>query len=69
MSTHEAVCEARYKNILESGAQTRSAVDSLHMTLKEQVRYMLWALIVMAMASTFGRDVVAALVNKYLGLA
>lgn len=68
MSTHEAVCETRYNNILASSTQTQTSITSLHTTVRDQVRYMLWALIVMAMASTFGRDVVAALVTKYLGI-
>lgn len=68
MATHEAVCETRYNSILSLNTQSSKSIDDLHALIKDQVRYMLWALIVMAMASTFGRDVVAALVTKYLGI-
>lgn len=68
VSTHEAVCETRYNTILASSAQTQTSISSLHSTVRDQVRYMLWALIAMAMASAFGKDLVAALAAKYLGI-
>ena len=68
VTTHEAVCEERYNNILSTHAKTQTSIEALHGVLKEQVRYMLWALIAMAMASALGRDLVSALVAKYLGL-
>lgn len=63
MATHEAVCTERYTNIVNGQKATQQSVDQLNTVLRDNTRYMLWALIALALASVFGPDLAAKLIG------
>ena len=68
MSAHEAVCGERYNRIMQGHNNVEKSIESVNTALRENVRYMLWALIVLALTNVLGKDVVGAIMHKWLGL-
>jgi hypothetical protein len=61
---HEAVCAERYKNIENALDTIKTDQVTMFTRIDTYIKWMLWALIAMALASVFGTERIAQLINR-----